>query len=98
MEGSNETFALNAVNYYWFVGSNDVTGDHGERTAIDVRDRLFGGYNQRWAFVTVLGVIPPVKNEEDRPRAEAYVDERLRDFIRLLVPEIHGERLRYKAP
>ena len=41
------------LNYYWFIGSRDVTASHWTRTFIDIKDRLLYGENQRWAYVTV---------------------------------------------
>jgi len=37
--------------YYWFVGHTDTTNSHWERTLIDMKDRVFRGYNQRWAYI-----------------------------------------------
>jgi len=42
---------LQHVFYYWFVGSHSLTSDHYERTLTDMRDRLLGGFDQRWAYV-----------------------------------------------
>jgi|GEM_PF-69467 len=42
---------LQHVFYYWFVGSHTITADHYHRTLTDMRDRLFGGFDQRWAYV-----------------------------------------------
>lgn len=39
------------VFYYWFVGNSQMTANHYERTFIDMKGRLFGGYDQRWAYV-----------------------------------------------
>jgi hypothetical protein len=42
---------LQHVFYYWFVGSHTITADHYDRTLTDMRDRLLGGFDQRWAYV-----------------------------------------------
>ncbi len=50
---AGHTVALRNVNYYWFVGSQDVTASHWTRTFIDVKDRILYGEAQRWAYITV---------------------------------------------
>lgn len=42
-----------SLTYYFFVGSSDVVASHEKRTLIDMRDRVFKGEDQRWAYVTV---------------------------------------------
>ena len=41
----------NHVLYYWFVGAHALTNDHYERTLLDMKDRLFGGFDQHWGYV-----------------------------------------------
>ena len=47
------TIALRNLDYYWFVGSHDITASHWTRTFIDVKDRILHGEAQRWAYITV---------------------------------------------
>jgi EpsI family protein len=75
--------------YYWFVGHTDVTGSHFERTFIDIKDRLFKGYNQRWAYITVSAVI--TKDRSRFGRDERETDALIESFISQLVPKIHKE-------
>jgi hypothetical protein len=42
-----------SIHYYWFVGNHAITHDHYRRTLIDMKDRIFGGYDQRWAYLLV---------------------------------------------
>ena len=49
----HKAIAVRNLNYYWFIGSRDVTASHWTRTFIDIKDRLLYGENQRWAYVTV---------------------------------------------
>ena len=85
---------LNNLNYYWFVGYNDMTPSHLERTALDVRDRILQGQAQRWAYVTVAanvteGWVRPQRNEE---QATAILER----FIAELAPKLQrpdGSRL-----
>jgi EpsI family protein len=77
---------LNNLNYYWFVGYNDITPSHLERTGIDLRDRILKGYSQRWAYVTVAANITkgwarPERTEEE---ATAIIEK----FITELAPKL----------
>jgi hypothetical protein len=81
---------LEHVFYYWFIGSHSLTSDHYERTLTDMRDRLLGGFDQRWAYVLLgssytdylfspevaasLGASPIL-------RSEGQTDELLREVI-----------------
>lgn len=51
-EEHTEHIKLNCVTYYFFVGNNRVTRDHLERTLLDMKDRLFRGVDQHWAYVS----------------------------------------------
>ncbi|MCW1923557.1 EpsI family protein [Luteolibacter arcticus] len=42
-----------AVTYYFFVGSEQITENHTRRTLIDIKDRLMKGEAQRWAYISV---------------------------------------------
>lgn len=74
------------VDYYWFVGHDDTTPSHLTRNLLDVRDRLFKGYNQRWAYVSVYALIPPASASDAEP--EKRTDEIVRNFIKDLAPAI----------
>ncbi len=74
------------VTYYFFVGHSAVTSGHYERTFIDMRDRLFKGMDQRWAYVSAsmwYGDVPWIEHEV--PVEEA--DEKLGEFIKALADE-----------
>ena len=78
------TLALRNLNYYWFIGSHDVTASHWVRTYIDVKDRLLRGENQRWAYVTVATDI--TDNQRPGGRSAADTAELVENFIGRLVP------------
>src|SRR4051812_28392592 len=54
---NKQTFIVENVSYYWFIGYHEMTASHVQRTLFDVRDRLLHGYNQRWAYVTVQSTV-----------------------------------------
>jgi EpsI family protein len=84
-EGSMNDGATNvySIYYYWFVGCNDVIPSPFERSLIDWRDRLFKGYNQRWAYVTVA-----TSMRMDSPAAEKSADGLIKGLIAQLFPKI----------
>lgn len=68
------------VTYYFFVGHDQITNDHLERTFIDMKDRLVRGMDQRWAYVSasmLYGKFPWIEKEV----TEAEADEKLRKFL-----------------
>jgi hypothetical protein len=44
---------MEAVTYYFFVGSEQITENHTKRTLIDIKDRLLKGEAQRWGYISV---------------------------------------------
>jgi EpsI family protein len=69
------------LNYYWFIGYSDITASHIQREIIDIRDRLFHGYNQRWAYVTVAATI-------NNGKTEGQTDQIIQDLIKRVYPRI----------
>jgi hypothetical protein len=83
----SEELVLDSLTYYFFVGHEQITHDHLERTFMDMRDRLFRGYDQRWAYVTLsmrFGDVPQLGLETTQEEAEIY----LKGFFRDLIGEI----------
>ncbi|MEY2480076.1 MAG: hypothetical protein QOI04_1003 [Verrucomicrobiota bacterium] len=78
---------IRALNYYWFVGSTDVTPSHFQRTWIDIRDRILKGRNQQWAYVMVMASI--TKDYKIFGRDEKQTDELIQAFISELLPQLH---------
>lgn len=74
------------LNYYWFIGFHHLTASHLERTMLDIQDRVFKGYNQRWAYITIAADI--TKGLMPFGKSEAETDAMLQDFIRRIFPEI----------
>jgi EpsI family protein len=81
---NGQMIPVSNLNYYWFVGCEDITASHWGRTRIDISDRLLHGYNQRWAYFTVAATI--VKGYG---RTAEQADALIQDFIKLVVPETH---------
>lgn len=71
---------LNCLTYYFFVGHDEITNDHLERTLIDMKDRLMRGMDQRWAYVSAsmwYGELP----WSEKPVSEQEADGKLREFV-----------------
>lgn len=54
------------VHYYWFIGYDKMTSSHYQRTLLDVISRLVGGFNQRWAYFAISGVVSGDLSPEGR--------------------------------
>jgi hypothetical protein len=74
------------LNYYWFVGYQDMTASHLTRTYIDLRDRILRGYSQRWAYVTVAAIVTQGIQRPERTEEETAT--MIENFIRELVPHL----------
>src|SRR5438132_5946055 len=83
---NGQLLTINSLNYYWFVGHSDMTPSHVERTWIDIRDRVLKGYNQQWAYVSVLEWV--TKDYQVFGRDEKQTDELIQSFIKDLVPNL----------
>jgi hypothetical protein len=70
---------VNHLTYYWFVGRDVVTHSHYHRTLVDMRDRLAGGFNQRWAYFSVSSAI--TDNLAPFGRSEEKTDALLRQAV-----------------
>lgn len=81
---NGEELTIYGYNYYWFVGYNDMTPSHAERNLYDIRDRIFYGYNQRWAYITVATSITDnlQKFGRDADETAAIIEE----LIQALIP------------
>jgi EpsI family protein len=77
--------AVTNLNYYWFIGSRDITNSHWVRTYIDIRDRLLHGDNQRWAYVTVAATV--TDNLASGGRNAEDTSKLVEDFISQIVPQ-----------
>ncbi len=47
------TRVINSISYYWFVGHDSTTSNHVTRGIKDFTDRIFKGYAQHWAYITI---------------------------------------------
>lgn len=85
------------IFYYWFVGNHALSASHYERTFLDMKDRLVGGYDQQWAYILLgstiseplvtAGVLPndPVY---PRGRSEAQTDALLEQITQAIAKDV----------
>ena len=82
------------IQYYTFFGADEIVSGHYERTFADIRGRLFGGYDQQWAYATFsVGVTSVYQDQGFEIPEEANFDaaqsrEKLEEFLKLLLPKI----------
>ncbi len=81
------------ICYYWFAGSKDLTPSHLERVWFDSRDRMLGGYVQRWAMVMISADI--TADREKFGRDEKATDQLLTEFVQQVAPQVHKPSLQY---
>jgi hypothetical protein len=86
---------VQSVSYYFFVGYTDLAATHEERVALDIRDRVFHGYNQRWGMVMFTSEI--TAGHVRFGRDEKQTDELMVGFIKEVTPQLLGESLRRHA-
>lgn len=82
-EGESGSLELSCITYYFFVGHEEMTNDHMERTLIDMKDRLVKGLDQRWAYVSTsmwFGDLPWMNGVTV---TEGEVDGKLTDFLEM---------------
>jgi EpsI family protein len=79
-------FTVNNLNYYWFIGYKDMTASHLSRTEIDLRDRMLGGFSQRWAYVTVAATV--TEGLAENGRSEKQTADIVEQFIKELAPRL----------
>jgi len=78
--GTGQIFCL---YYYWFVGRSDLCATPFGRSVVDWRDRIFKGFNQRWAYITVVTGV-----NGNNPAATEASDAVLKKFVAELFPKI----------
>ena len=82
--GEKERYVkFNCLTYYFFVGHEQLTNDHIERTVMDMKDRLVRGMDQRWAYVSATmwyGKVPWIENEVSEKEADAKLQSFIEDF------------------
>lgn len=80
------------VFYYTFVGHEKIVSGHYQRTGEDIKDRLFKGYDQRWAYATFSSFITKKHDEQGFPQGDVLVlDEKeteghIVEFLKKLLP------------
>jgi len=83
--------------YYTFFGHEKVTSGHYQRTIIDVKDRLFHGYDQRWAYATFASFITKKHADQGihggtvKILDEKATKEHVRTFLKELLPIVVSE-------
>lgn len=85
------------VFYYTFFGHEKIVSGHYERTGQDIKDRLFKGYDQRWAYATFSSLVTQKHRDQGlRFESGAGLDEKqiethIQSFLKQLLPKVVSE-------
>jgi len=80
------------VQYYTFFGHYSITDSHYGRTFQDMKDRLFNGYDQQWAYATFSVPVTKIYADQGLNIDSTHVfsleqsEQILEHFIRQLAP------------
>ena len=88
---NGKTITTMRVQYYTFFGHTAITEDHYGRTLQDMKDRLFKGYDQQWAYATFSMPVTQVYADQGLLKGPGVftleqTEKMLEDFIRQLSP------------
>ncbi|MDA7882242.1 EpsI family protein [Akkermansiaceae bacterium] len=85
------------VFYYTFFGHSKILAGHYQRTGEDIKDRLFKGYDQRWAYATVSSFISQKYADQgfslgslevlDEEGTKEHIMEFLKELLPLIVSD-----------
>ena len=92
MREDGSTFQAMRAQYYTFFGHTGITESHYGRTFKDMKDRLFKGYDQQWAYATFSVPVTQIYADQglikDGPGVFTLEQSEkiLENFIRKLAP------------
>jgi len=98
MREDGSSFEAMRVQYYTFFGHTGITESHYGRTFQDMKDRLFKGYDQQWAYATFSIPVTKIYADQGLMRDGPGVftleqsEEILEQFIRKLGPLVVDRR------
>lgn len=79
-----EPTVIDCIHYYIFIGNKQITHNHFDRLFRDVRDRIFFGKVQRWAYFQVstpYGALIGRSKEDAEKATEDLIDQILSQII-----------------
>jgi len=92
MREDGSSFEAMRVQYYTFFGHTGITESHYGRTFQDMKDRLFKGFDQQWAYATFSITVTKIYADQGLMKDGPGVfnleqsEEILENFIRKLGP------------
>lgn len=93
---SQRLVKVEAFDYYWLIGEHVITASHFGRFMTDNIDRFVRGVDQRWAYLSMLVVIPQHPDPATQRKIVSVVDQDSRAFIQNLAPSIHAPSVQYR--
>lgn len=78
------------VFYYTFLGHEKIMAGHYQRTGEDIKDRIFKGYDQRWAYVTISSFLTKKIHDQGVPigSLEILDEEETKDHVKGFLKEL----------
>lgn len=90
---NGQPLSVKRIQYYTFFGAHSIVSGHYDRTFEDIKGRLFGGYDQQWAYATFsIGVSTGDSAQADAKNLEEsslFLQEFMKDFL----PQVLEENL-----
>lgn len=69
------------LSYYFFVGNQQMTFDHTQRTILDMQDRIFRGKDQQWSFI-MLSIPYDLAESDAKTKAnQDRADKKIRELV-----------------
>lgn len=91
---AGDSYEINGLHYYVFVGHNNITASHLQRTLLDIKDRVIEGHDQRWAYIQLscyFGDYPQLGFKLERRQAE---ERALQILSRVAEENINWQQIR----
>ena len=57
LDKNGKHIVMRRIQYYTFYGHTNIVAGHFERVTEDMKDRVFKGYDQRWAYATFSSIV-----------------------------------------
>ena len=76
------------VSYYFFVGHQQLTNSHWNRTMLDMKDRILSGTDQQWSFIMASLPYNLKSTAEETQKEQQLADKKIRQFLAELTDEI----------
>lgn len=88
-----QPLSIKRIQYYTFFGAHNIVSGHYDRTFEDIKGRLFGGYDQQWAYATFSVGVPLGGSAQEDAENEEQSSLFLQGFMKNFLPQVLEENL-----